>query len=44
MWTWVSRQNTKHALYAWLSLFSVAIADAYVLLLSTGTITDLRFF
>ena len=30
--------------YAWLSLFSVAIADLYVYLLATGTITDLRFF
>ena len=44
MWTWVSKQNAKHALYAWLSLFSVAFADLYVLLLSTGTITDVRFF
>ncbi len=44
MWTWVSRLNTRHALYAWLSLFSVAIADLYVLLLATGTITDPRFF
>jgi hypothetical protein len=43
-WTFVSRLNANHAAYAWLSLFSVAIADAYVLLLSTGTITDLRFF
>ena len=44
MWTWVSKQNESHARYAWLSLFSVAIADFYVYLLATGTITDLRFF
>ena len=44
MWTWVSRLNARHALFAWLSLFSVAFADLYVLLLSTGTITDPRFF
>jgi hypothetical protein len=44
MWTWVSKQNAKHARYAWLSLFSVAIADLYVLLLATDTISDLRFF
>ena len=37
-------QRPARAQYAWLSLFSVAIADLYVLLLSTGTITDLRFF
>ena len=43
-WTFVSRLNASHAAYAWLSLFSVALADLYVLLLSTGTITDVRFF
>jgi hypothetical protein len=44
LWTWVSRLNAQHARYAWLSLFSVAIADAYVLLLSTGAFSDPRFF
>jgi hypothetical protein len=43
-WTFVSRLNAHHAAYAWLSLFSVAFADLYVLLLSTGTISDVRFF
>jgi hypothetical protein len=43
-WTFVSRLNAKHAQYAWLSLFSVAIADFYVYLLATGTISDPRFF
>jgi hypothetical protein len=43
-WTFVSKLNARHAQYAWLSLFSVAIADLYVVLLSTGVITDLRFF
>jgi hypothetical protein len=44
MWTWVSKLNTSHARYAWLSLFSVAIADLYVLLLSSGAFSDPRFF
>jgi hypothetical protein len=44
MWTWVSKQNEQHARYAWLSLFSVALADLYVLLLSTGAFSDPRFF
>ena len=44
LWTWVSKLNTSHAQYAWLSLFSVAIADFYIYLLSTGAISDLRFF
>jgi hypothetical protein len=43
-WTAVSRLNASHARLAWLSLFSVALADFYVFLLATGTITDLRFF
>ena len=30
--------------YAWLSLFSVAIADLYVYLLATGAFSDPRFF
>ena len=36
--------NDQHAPYAWLSLFSVAIADLYVYLLATGAFTDPRFF
>jgi hypothetical protein len=43
-WTWVSRLNRDHPKYAWLSLFSVALADLYVYLLATGAITDVRFF
>jgi hypothetical protein len=43
-WTLVSKLNANHARYAWLSLFSVALADLYVYLLATGAITDLRFF
>jgi hypothetical protein len=44
LWTLVSRLNVNHGRYAWYSLFSVAIADLYVYLLATGTITDPRFF
>jgi hypothetical protein len=44
MWTGVTKLNPHHPKFAWLSLFSVAFADLYVYLLSTGTITDLRFF
>ncbi|MGH3386744.1 MAG: hypothetical protein ACRDO1_19350, partial [Nocardioidaceae bacterium] len=44
LWGLVSKLNEKHARYAWLSLFSVAIADLYVYLLARGTIEDLRFF
>ncbi|MGA8248430.1 MAG: hypothetical protein WB797_16110 [Nocardioides sp.] len=44
MWSWVSRLNVNHARYAWLSLFSVALADLYVLLISSGAFSDPRFF
>ena len=44
LWTQVSKLNASHARFAWLSLFSVAIADLYIFLLATGTISDLRFF
>jgi hypothetical protein len=44
MWSWVSRLNARHSLYAWLSLFSVALADLYVLLLASGAFSDPRFF
>jgi hypothetical protein len=43
-WTVVSRLNTRHMQYAWASLASVALADLYVFLLATGTISDPRFF
>jgi hypothetical protein len=43
-WTVVSRLNTRHMQFAWISLFGVAFADFYVLLVATDTITDLRFF
>ena len=42
--SFVSKLNARHANFAWLSLFSVAIADLYIFLLATGTISDLRFF
>ena len=43
-WTAVSRLNAHHMRYAWASLASVALADLYVLLLATGTLSDPRFF
>ena len=43
-WTLVSRLNARHPLFAWISLFGVALADVYVTLLARGTISDLQFF
>jgi hypothetical protein len=38
----VSGLNRKHMVWAWLSLFSVGLADVYVRLCSMGVITDWR--
>jgi hypothetical protein len=43
-WTFVSKLNSKHANFAWYSLFSIAIVDLYVYLLSAGVFDDPRFF
>ncbi len=37
-----SALNRKHMLFAWMSLFSVALADVYVRLCSMGILTDAR--
>jgi hypothetical protein len=44
LWNQVSKLNARHQLFAWASLFSVMIADFYVLLVASGAIDDLRFF
>lgn len=43
-WTLVSRLNLRHAQYAWISLFSVALTDLYIYLLATGQFDDPKFF
>jgi hypothetical protein len=44
LWSWVSKLNARHANYAWLSLFSVALVDLYIYLLAAGVFDDPRFF
>jgi hypothetical protein len=36
--------NRQHALWAWLSLFSLLITDVYIRLLLAGVLPDLRLF
>jgi hypothetical protein len=43
-WQQVSKLNARHQLLAWISLFTVLIADLYVLLVSAGAFSDPRFF
>ncbi len=44
LWTWVSKLNSRHANYAWASLFSVALVDLYIFLLAANVFDDPRFF
>ncbi len=44
LWTWVSILNHKHANFAWVSLFGVALADVYVRFVAAGSITNFYFF
>ncbi|HEX3613567.1 MAG TPA: hypothetical protein VHU88_17895 [Sporichthyaceae bacterium] len=43
-WTQVSKLNTRHMQLAWVSLFGVALTDAYVSLVASGAFHDPRFF
>jgi hypothetical protein len=43
-WQRVSIINEKHMQWAWISLFTVAIADIYVRLVASGVIQDVRLF
>jgi hypothetical protein len=42
LWSTVNRLNTRHGLFAWISLFGVALTDLYVRLVATGVIQDPR--
>jgi len=42
MWRWLTGFNEKHARWAWASLLSVVLGDAYVRLLAIGAIGDLH--
>src|SRR6201997_2590289 len=41
-WGWLSRLNERHMLFAWMSLFSVGLADLYVRMVSAGYLKDIR--
>jgi hypothetical protein len=43
MWTQVSKLNTRHMLYAWITLGTLMLTDFYIMLVSSGAIHDLRF-
>jgi len=43
-WTIVSKLNHHHPVFAWISLFGVALTDVYVRFVATGAITNYYFF
>jgi hypothetical protein len=42
LWRGVSALNRNHQLWAWCSLFSVALTDVYIRLCAMGVIHDIR--
>lgn len=42
VWSFLSRLNERHMLWAWASLISVGFADFYVRLVASGAIKDIR--
>lgn len=43
IWTQISKLNTKHKQYAWITLGTLMFTDFYVALVASGVISDLRF-
>jgi hypothetical protein len=43
-WTFISKLNHSHQLFAWISLFAVAFADIYVRQVASGAWTNFYFF
>jgi hypothetical protein len=43
MWTFLSRLNPRHGTFAMTSLFTVIFTDFYIMAVSAGWISDLRF-
>ena len=44
LWKLCTKLNERHQLWAWCSLFGVALTDVYIRSVASGAITDVRFF
>jgi hypothetical protein len=42
IWTAVSKLNTRHMMFAWITIGTLILTDLYIMLVSSGTIPDLR--
>ncbi len=43
MWTQISKLNVRHKQFAWITLGTLMLTDFYIMLVASGTISDLRF-
>ncbi|MGU3583820.1 hypothetical protein ACLBYD_11630 [Rhodococcus sp. C26F] len=43
IWTFVSKLNTRHMQFAWITLGTLILTDFYIMLVASDTIADLRF-
>jgi hypothetical protein len=43
MWTQISKLNTRHMQFAWITLATLVLTDFYIMLVASGAISDLRF-
>lgn len=43
IWTQISKLNTRHQQLAWTTLGTLALTDFYIMLVASGTISDIRF-
>jgi hypothetical protein len=43
IWTQISKLNTRHMQFAWITLGTLMLTDFYIMLVASGTISDLRF-
>ena len=44
LWKLVTVLNERHMVFAWMSLFSVALTDLYIRMVASGNLTDVRIF
>jgi hypothetical protein len=44
LWNLSTKLNENHMLFAWTSLFGVALTDLYIRMVASGAIHDIRFF
>ncbi len=43
VWSQVSKLNTRHMQFAWITLGTLVLTDFYIMLVASNTISDLRF-